>query len=185
MCDFFPTFLLSLITYSWEDSASQGTALFHGNLVLGCDLWDNTTICVYFNPSFNNDPWWSDVNSSPGEKTILTADRFSKNRFMLHPITWVMFTVNSRAGLNCCKVSPREDTNSTFELLHKHAFPRQTDRFWNSSRQCVSTDCTIFPADVSTFSRSLGELSAYPLWAPRGRVRLRLWPGWSLAGAPS
>lgn len=57
--------------------------------------------------------------------------------------------------LNWCKVSQCWDTNNQLELeppLHKQLYcPWWTNSFWNSSRQHVSTDCTIFPDDIPAF----------------------------------
>lgn len=59
-------------------------------------------------------------------------------------------------------VSQCWDTNSSLglqTLLHKQTHsPDKNQSFWNSNRQHVSTDCTIFPADVS---RSLGVGASY------------------------
>ncbi len=80
---------------------------------------------------------------------------------MLHPVKTVMFTGSSGGGLNWCKASRCWDTNSRLELqplLHKHTNSLdKTPVSQIAAKQHVSTDCTIFPAGVSAFSRGLGS----------------------------
>lgn len=68
-------------------------------------------------------------------------------------LTTVTPSESGSRRLNWCKVSQCQDTNSQLELLlHKQLYcPRWTNSFWNSSRQHVSTDCTIFPDDIPAF----------------------------------
>lgn len=114
---------------------------------------------------------YADWTAGPTDVRLLKHAKHSTPQLLATPDLWarvklkpltsalsdkdlVMLAESCSRELNWCKGS---SCCTQIAVTQTNIFPRQTGRFWNSSRQHASTDCTIFPADVLAFSRSLGS----------------------------